>query len=106
MRLIASLLVTSAGLFEAEALEQPSVQRGRDFAQTHCSRCHAVGRTGSSALADAPPFRSLSQRYPLEDLAEPLVEGIQTGHSVMPEWHLDPGDVTDLLAYMTTIQEP
>ncbi len=90
---------------QALARETISVKRGRTFAQTYCSRCHAVGLSGVSPLAEAPPFRTLSQRYPLEDLAEPLAEGIQTGHPLMPEWHLDPADITDLLAYIKTIQD-
>lgn len=104
-RLIAFTLAVAAGLLQAHAFEPPSVQRGRHFAQTYCAKCHAIGKIDSSALAEAPPFRTLSQRYPLDDLAEPLAEGIQTGHPSMPEWRLDPGELTDLIAYMKSIQE-
>jgi cytochrome c len=39
----------------------------------------------------APPFRTLHERYPVEDLVEPLAEGIVTGHPTMPEFRFDPG---------------
>ncbi len=88
---------------EASALE-PRAQRGFDFVRTNCARCHAIGRTGKSPLAEAPPFRILHQRYPVEDLAESLAEGIRTGHPSMPEFRLDPGQASDLIAYLKTLE--
>jgi hypothetical protein len=32
----------------------------------------------------APPFRTLHERYPVENLEEPLAEGIISGHPSMP----------------------
>lgn len=83
---------------------QPDGERGHAFANTHCSRCHAVGDAGPSPLATAPKLRKLSERYPLEDLAEACAEGVLTGHSAMPEWVLEPDEIDDLLAYMQTLQ--
>jgi cytochrome c len=79
-------------------------QRGLTFAQTNCSQCHAIGRVGDSPLAEAPPFRTLHTRYPIEDLAEALAEGITTGHPSMPQFQLDPAQINDLLAYLNSIQ--
>jgi cytochrome c len=79
-------------------------QRGFAFAQTNCSQCHAIGRVGDSPLAEAPPFRTLHTRYPIEDLAEALAEGITTGHPSMPQFQLDPAQINDLLAYLSSIQ--
>ena len=55
-------------------------------------------------LREAPPFRTLHQRYPIEDLAELLAEGISTGHPTMPEWRFDPGQIGDLIAYLKTLE--
>jgi len=68
--------------------QDSAVQHGRAFAQTNCARC-AIGLTGDSPLPKAQPFRTLHQRYPIEDLAESLAEGIRTGHPAMPEFQLD-----------------
>lgn len=87
----------------AEAAEDPHVQRGRTYVQAHCARCHAVGRTGESPLAEAPRFRDLHTRYPVTDLAEALAEGIRTGHPSMPEFQLDPGQVEDVIRYLTSL---
>ncbi len=80
------------------------VQRGLTFAQTNCSQCHAIGRVGESPIPEAPPFRTLHTRYPIEDLAEAFAEGITTGHPSMPQFQLDPAQINDLLAYLNSIQ--
>ena len=80
--------------------------RGLSIVDGNCSRCHAVGRAGSSPLTKAPAFRDLSKRYPLEQLEEALAEGIKTGHNDMPEFRFDPGEIDAILAYIGSISEP
>ncbi|MFC0239567.1 c-type cytochrome [Rhodopseudomonas telluris] len=77
--------------------------RGYVFAKSHCARCHAIGRTGQSRLKQAPPFRTLHNRYPIETLAEAFAEGIYTGHSKMPAFELDPDEINDLLSYLKSL---
>ncbi|MGO4572120.1 c-type cytochrome [Microvirga sp. 2TAF3] len=84
--------------------QEGRIQRGFIFAQTNCSQCHAIGRYGESPLAEAPPFRTLQARYPVEDLAEAFAEGITTGHPSMPEFQLDAAQINDLIAYLKSIQ--
>jgi hypothetical protein len=50
------------------------------------------------------PFRTLRDRYPVEDLAEAFAEGITTGHPSMPQFQLDPAQINDLIAYLNSIQ--
>lgn len=78
--------------------------RGEAFAEAHCARCHAIGRTGSSPQAEALPFRELHRRYPVEDLAEAFAEGITTGHPEMPAFELDPDQIKDLIAYLRSLE--
>jgi len=82
----------------------PAAQRGLVILKTNCSRCHAIGKIGESPLKIAPPFRTLHERYPVEDLEEPLAEGIITGHPTMPEFRFDPGQVGDIIAYLKTLE--
>jgi mono/diheme cytochrome c family protein len=82
-----------------------SLARGREIAETVCSTCHAVGRTGESPLAPAPPFRQLSRKYNVEDLQEALAEGISVGHPAMPHFEFTPSDVTAMVGYLQSIQE-
>ena len=80
------------------------VERGRALARTECARCHAVERTGTSPLRQAPPFRTLHERYPVDDLAEALTEGIRTGHPTMPEFRFEPDQAEALIAYIKTLE--
>lgn len=82
----------------------PEAQRGLVIVRTDCSRCHAIGKVGGSPLKIAPPFRTLHSHYPVEDLEEPLAEGIITGHPTMPEFRFDPGQVGDIIAYLKSLE--
>lgn len=99
--LIAILLVSSE-----IALSQisPAVQRGQTFALTNCARCHSIDKVSPSPLSIAPPFRSLRERYPVESLEEAFGEGIVTGHPTMPEFKLDPGQISDLIAFLKSLE--
>jgi cytochrome c len=79
--------------------------RGEGLVTASCSRCHAVGRAGNSIHPQAPPFRTLGQRYPIEVLAEALAEGLSSGHPDMPEFRFEIDDVDAILAYLKSIQE-
>jgi mono/diheme cytochrome c family protein len=98
------LVLASAGAAlpqDRRALEA----RGEGVLTANCSRCHAVGRTGNSTHPQAPPFRTLGQRYPIEVLAEALAEGLSSGHPDMPEFRFEIDDVDAILAYLESIQE-
>jgi cytochrome c len=82
-----------------------SVRRGQELLESNCSHCHAVGRTGASSHAAAPPFRTLSRRYPIEELTEALAEGLSVGHVDMPEFVFEPDDVGAIIDYLKSIQE-
>lgn len=84
--------------------ETDPVEKGRAIAEANCARCHAIGTSGESTLPLAPPFRTLSERYPIEDLEEALAEGIVSGHPAMPEFEFDPDEVDALVAYIQSVQ--
>ena len=94
-----------AGLSAAMAeAQEPGIARGQAFARANCATCHAIGRTGESPLRAAPPFRTLHLRYPVENLAESLAEGIMTAHPEMPQFRLEVGEIGDLIAYLKTLE--
>jgi mono/diheme cytochrome c family protein len=97
---LAGALLISATSHAQEA----AVDRGHAFAQAKCARCHAIGPAGESPLPKAPPFRTLHQRYPVEQLAEALAEGIRTAHPAMPEFELDENQIRDLIAYLKFLE--
>ena len=81
-------------------------RRGNTLLTRNCSRCHAIGTIGNSPHLQAPAFRTLGRRYPIEMLAETLAEGLSTGHPDMPEFIFAIKDVRAILAYLESIQEP
>jgi cytochrome c len=85
------------------AQTSPAEQRGRTFALANCARCHAIDKVSPSPLSIAPPFRVLHQKYPVEDLAKSLAEGIVTGHPTMPEFRLDADQVGDFIAFLKSL---
>jgi mono/diheme cytochrome c family protein len=82
-----------------------ALARGRTLAESHCSTCHAIGRTGDSPAPEAPPFRTLSRNYRVDMLEEAFAEGISVGHPAMPQFQFQPEDTQALVAYLTSVQD-
>ncbi|TDH34503.1 cytochrome c [Pseudohoeflea suaedae] len=96
-------IVLTAGLAHAG---DPLVEEGRELVELNCSNCHAVGVRDASPHDQAPPFRTLSRRYPLDALEEAFAAGhITSGHPDMPDFVARPDQVEAILAYIDTIQE-
>jgi cytochrome c len=98
----ASVCVTSV----ASAQGNADIKRGETIVTRNCARCHATMRTGDSTHPEAPAFRTLGKRYPIESLEEALGEGIISGHPDMPEFVFESADVGAISAYLKSIQEP
>jgi cytochrome c len=97
-----ALLVFAAA--PAAASEVERLERGEALLSEACASCHAIGKTGESPNPVAPPFRGLSEDYPVENLAESLAEGIMSGHPEMPVFAFEPHDVDAIIAYLQSIQ--
>ena len=95
-----------------------AVDQGREIAKQYCARCHAIdpksgdaadgtkGNTGSaSPHLEAPPFRVIATKYPLESLEEAFAEGIVVGHRDMPEFQLEPDQIAALLSFMASVSK-
>lgn len=87
------------------ALAEDSVDRGRALVEVNCARCHAVGASGDSPLEGAPPFRTLSERYPIDALEEAFVGAIDTGHARMPVFEATQEQIDDILDYIAATME-
>lgn len=81
-----------------------NVAQGRRLAVLYCAKCHAIDKVSPSPLKIAPPFRTLHERYPVENLQEALVEGIMVGHPAMPQFRFEPDQVNDFLAFLKTLE--
>lgn len=109
-----ALIMTGLALLPAcsrETAESPSPAGsvetelpGKRIAQNLCAGCHAIGPDGESPHADAPPFHTLSERYPVRLLEEALAEGIAVGHPDMPEFEFSAEEVDQLITYLESVQ--
>lgn len=80
--------------------------KGEALVSGNCSRCHAIGGEGVIPHPEAPPFRTPPHKYPVEDLAESLTEGIVIlGHPDMPIFVFNAHDVAAIIDYLQPIQE-
>lgn len=84
--------------------EDAQAAQGHEIVQRNCGMCHAVGRADASPNTAAPAFRDLHKRYPIDNLAEALAEGILTGHPQMPEFAFPPEQVSAIISYLKSIQ--
>jgi mono/diheme cytochrome c family protein len=102
--LVAVTICSPIFVSSVHAQMDPRQQRGLTFARANCAGCHSIDKTTPSPLKDAPPFRELHNRYPVESLEEALGEGIVTGHPNMPEFRLDGGQIGDLISYLKWLE--
>ena len=84
--------------------QSPAAQRGLTFVRVHCAQCHAVDKVSDSPLTIAPPFRTLHLKFPIESLRRRLAEGIVADHPTMPQFRLDADQISDVLAYIRTLE--
>jgi mono/diheme cytochrome c family protein len=104
MSFVRASLAAALLLAVAQAAAAQDVKHGEELLARDCGGCHAVGKTGDSPHKEAPAFRTLGQRYPVESLEEALGEGIMSGHPDMPEFKFDADDVGAIIAYLKSIQ--
>jgi mono/diheme cytochrome c family protein len=93
------------GLAAARPAAADDIKTGEALLAKNCGSCHAIGRAGDSPRKDAPAFRTLGKRYPIESLEEALGEGIMAGHPDMPEFTFDADEVGAIIAYLKSIQQ-
>ena len=79
------------------------VADGEALVRQNCASCHGVTQEDASPNPRAIPFRFLGRLYPIEHLEEALAEGIMVSHE-MPEFVLEPEQVTALIQYLNAIQ--
>ena len=101
---IAALGAAVVATAPASAAEDASVERGRQIAVAACADCHAIGPAGESPKAEAPRFRDLGRKYPVESLEEALAEGVVVGHPGMPQVKMNEADIGAFLAWLKTVQ--
>ncbi len=97
-------VVGGVSAFAAAATrDDPAVARGAEIAETRCARCHAVALEAHSPERHAPQFRVLSRVYSAKFLADELLDISENGHFEMPPVALREDEVSDIAAYIASL---
>jgi len=81
-------------------------RQGRKLSVRLCAQCHAIGKSGASPRAGAPPLRHLEQRVNLDIFASRLRQGLTSSHQDMPMYRFTREDSRAMVAYLRAIQGP
>ena len=99
-----ALLLTGVCSQAAQALDREQ-RHGKALLETMCARCHAVGKTGKSPLAEAPSFRTFGDKLYDTDFVQRLQDGLTTIHPGMPTFRFERGDAEAAVNYLKAIQQ-
>ena len=102
--LAAFLILPSTVEAQNKALPDPLFDRGMALVSHNCGRCHAIESKGKSPHSEAPPFRDLLQRYPIDALEESFIDEIYSQHPDMPVFKVTPEQLDAILYYIAIIQ--
>ena len=87
----------------AHAQEQGDPRAGLVVAREACASCHAVlAGASSSPDRNAPIFERIASVPGMTPLA--LTVALQTSHKTMPNIMLDPGELRNVIAYITSLR--
>ena len=89
----------------APANMTPEMRSGFDFAQAHCSGCHAVVPLKLSPNPESPPFEEIVNRPGLTSAT--LRTFLRDSHNFpeIMDFDIDSDQIDALAAYMLTLQE-
>lgn len=90
-------------VFVEEATPE-QIDAGRRIVELQCVSCHAVRSSDVSRNLSAPPLRTLAERYPVTGLPEAFAQGVLVGHPNMPDFRFNATQITEILAYLQSIQ--
>lgn len=101
----ASIVAAVIGSGTVQAQDSTGVARGKALVVKYCSGCHAVELTGNSPHTKAPPFRTLSERFPIDALEETFIGTIDTGHPGMPVFKASQDQIDAIVAYIASVMQ-
>jgi cytochrome c len=91
------------GLAVGAAAAENGVATGQRLVEANCARCHAIGKTGTSPFAPAPPFRDVALNYTPEELVDGFMEGLAVRHKAMPDWAMTMEQAEAIAAYILSL---
>jgi mono/diheme cytochrome c family protein len=104
MRRALALLILTIIFCNESTYAQDSIQarQGRGFAQRICASCHGIVPGAPSPVAGAPNFDAIAATSGMSPLA--LRVALDTPHHSMPNLMLSPTELSDVTAYIMSLQ--
>lgn len=106
MRLFSRFALSCCALFclaVSTQAEETGYGKGLRLTEANCMRCHAIGESGASPFAPAPPFREVSKNYTQEELVDGFMEGLAVRHQAMPDWDMTMDQAEAIAAYIMAL---
>ena len=107
--LLLLLLPMAPGLAAARGNAHPAgkaavAQRGRTFAETHCTQCHAIMANGTSPNPEASPWDDVANREGLT--AQTFATFLADAHNypAAMDFRVERRVIGDIAAYMLTLR--
>lgn len=98
---LAGITITLGNL---RAQEVGSPHQGLRIARTLCAECHLVeNMVGQSPNRDAPPFEKIANIPGMTSTA--LAAALRTSHETMPNVIIKGSDLSDVIAYILSMNE-
>lgn len=98
-------LLASQPAFAQSDTPEARIARGKALVVLNCTGCHAVANETQSPNPKAPPFRTLSERFPIDALEETFIGTIDTGHPGMPVFEASQDEIDDIVAYIGSVMD-
>ncbi|MEM1048255.1 MAG: cytochrome c [Pseudomonadota bacterium] len=107
--LVACALVLAIGLVahagaDTVRPDPAKAARGKGLAEANCAECHAIDLQGASTHRVAPPFWMMSERVPVDTIAEMLLTKATPRHSDMPHFEMSADQAEALAAWIAWVQ--
>lgn len=99
---VAAALAGAAWPGVALAQGPGEADRGRQLAVTLCAACHRIGAGDQDGQRVPPDFGAIAAMPSMTELA--LRVFLQTPHGQMPRYRLAPGEMDDVIAYLSGLK--
>ena len=98
-----ALCVLFCGMASPAHTQTADAAAGEAYAEKVCAPCHAIHRTGLSPEPTAPPFRTVAATPGMTETA--LRVWLSTSHPTMPNIVVEPQDMDNVIAYISTLKD-
>jgi mono/diheme cytochrome c family protein len=102
LRPILALFLALSVMSGAGAETRGDPASGRRIAERWCAACHIVSPEQKSGSADVRTFQAIAEMT--GDDRDSLAAFLTDPHPVMPDLHLTPREVADLVAYIASLR--